>query len=152
METGETGTTVKCEASPPPKPSTGEGLPDSRSYPENPATFEREAVTNFLETFEVSFRFNQRLGDLAAQGTCVKYLDMFATESRVRRDGNGFSATVTTRGSYTTEGCPNRTATATATPIHADLAFRDADYHVTPRSLERDNVVLECWGLDRALS
>jgi hypothetical protein len=120
-------------------------LPAPRSYPEKPTTFEKETITNFLETFEAAYRFNQRLGDLAAQGTCVKYLDMFATETRVTRGGNGFRATVTTQGSYTTEGCPDRTASATATPMHADLAFRDAEYNVTPRQLQREDVIVVCW-------
>jgi hypothetical protein len=141
--------TGTCDATPPLAPTTSAGLPDARTYPERPSTLEEAAVTSFLETYEAAYRYNQLLAELAADGTCVRYLEAYATESQVDQGENAFTGTVSTRGSYTTEGCPDRTAAETATPIHADLAVETAEYRVTERHVERDDVVVACWGPSR---
>lgn len=136
----------ECDSVEPPSPSTGEGLPDPKQYPERPELIERDAVTSFIEAYEVAYRFNQRLAALAADGACVSYLDMSASELTVADIENGFTGSVTTRGSYTGTSCPAATGTDTPTPLpHVDLAFKTAEYSVTDRFVIRNGTVVECW-------
>lgn len=136
----------ECEAVSPPKPSTSAGLPDAKSYPEPPKAFDKPTVMAFLEAYERAHRYNSQLAALAADGDCVRYLDMHVTEATISTTENGFEAAVTTRGSYTGSACPGVTGTDTPTPApHADLAGKTGRYLVTRRFLIRNGVVRECW-------
>ena len=137
----------ECEATAPPDPSPGAGLPDPRSYPDPPGTVDAETVGPFVEEYERAHRYNRLLGELAADGACVKYLDVSVTDRTVASADDGVVGEVTTRGSYTGTTCSDETGTDTATPLpHADLAFRTARYCVTDRFVVREGVVVECWG------
>ncbi|WP_436925123.1 hypothetical protein [Halosimplex amylolyticum] len=142
----ETPAPGECEAVAPPRPSTGDGLPDPRAYPEKPAAIEKSSAKTFVEEYEAAYRYNRRLADLAADGECLKYLDASVTESAVAAVENGFSGEVTTRASYTGAPCPGSTGTDTPTPLpHADLAHESAEYYLTDRFLFRNGTVVECW-------
>lgn len=135
-----------CEAVSLPKPSTGEGLPDPRPYPGKPAPFTESAVRTYLESFEAAYRHNRVLADVAEDGDCLDYLDVYATESQVSAVGVGFRGTVTTRGSYTGASCPGVTGSDTPTPLpHADFGGKSATYYLTDRFLQREGVVVQCF-------
>jgi len=136
----------ECDSVEPPSPSTGEGLPDPMQYPDQPDATERDHVESFIEAYEVAYRFNQRLAALAAAGDCVSYLDMSASELTVSAVENGFTGSVTTRGSFTGTSCPDVSGTDTPTPLpHADLTFKTVEYYVTDRFVIRNGTVVECW-------
>lgn len=134
----------ECDATAPPKPSTGEGLPDPREYPGRPTEITTAAVGPFLEAYESAHRFNRILADLGAD--CVEYVDVSSYGSTATAAEGGVTATVETRGSYTGTTCTTVTGTDTPTPLpHADLAIESARYYVTDRFLLREGVVVECW-------
>lgn len=136
----------ECTATSPPLPSTGEGLPDPRPYPERPGEIAPAPVTTFVESYEGAYRFNEILADVAASGHCLNELEATVTGSTVTATANGVVGEVTTRSSYTGGTCPGTAGTDTATPLpHADFFSRTAQYYVTERFLLRDGVVLECW-------
>lgn len=141
----ETPAPGECDAPSPPQPSTGDGLPDARSYPERPARIEVAPVKTFVEEFEAAYLYNRRLAEVAAEDNCLEYLDTFVTESTVRRVEGGVVAEVVTRGSYTGMPCPGTTGTDTATPLpHADFFSQSARYYVTDRFTVRNGAVVEC--------
>jgi len=135
-----------CDATDPPSPSTGDGLPDPREYPEQPTEMTAETVQPFLEAYESAHRFNRELAALAADGDCVEYLDASTYESTVTAVGSEITGSVETRASYTGGTCTTVTGTETPTPLpHADLAIESARYRVSDRFLLRKGVVVECW-------
>lgn len=137
-----------CSARQPPRPDTGPGLPDPRSYPEGPPEFTGEAVREFLQAYERAYGYNELLADLAVGGECVKYLELYVVdgETTVGEADGGFAGEVTTRGSYTGRVCPDeRGADTPSPPPHVDLAPTAVEYRVTGRALEREGTVVECW-------
>jgi hypothetical protein len=137
----------ECAATDPPMPATGDGLPGPRSYPEKPDDITESAVRSFLEAYESAHRFNRELAELAADGTCVEYLDAPSYGSTVTAVEDGVTGTVETRASYTGTPCSTVTGTDSPTPLpHADLVIESARYYVTDRFLIREGIVLECWG------
>lgn len=137
-----------CSATAPPQPTSGEGLPDSRSYPQGPPAFTEDAVTEFLKQYERAFKYNAMLADFVADEQCLRYLELYVVDSEttVRETDQGYEAEVTTQGSYTGTTCPGESGTATATGVpHVDLAKMPAQYCVTRRALTREETVYQCW-------
>lgn len=144
----ETPAAGDCDASSRPNPSTGDGLPDPREYPDPPDRIEPEPVESFLVAYEGAYLYNRRLADLAADDACVEYLDTSVEGSTVRRTDDGIVGEVVTRGSFTGTTCPrgSGTDTDTGTPLpHGDYFTQTATYLVTDRFLVRDATVVECW-------
>lgn len=142
----ETPAPGECSAPDPPDPSTGEGLPDPREYPDSPERFDPERVRPFVEAYEGAYRYNERLADLAGEGACVEDFETEVTGSTLRETDDGVVAEVVTTGSFTGETCPDATGTDTATPLpHADFFTQAAVFLVTDRFLVREDRVVECW-------
>lgn len=144
------GTTAgrTCSARRPPHPDTGPGLPGPRSYPAGPPAFTADAVRQFLQEYERAYGYNELLADLAVDGGCVRYLELYVVddETTVTEADGGFAGEVTTRGSYTGEPCPDATGTDTPSPPpHVDLPWTAVEYRLTERSLERQGTTVECW-------
>jgi hypothetical protein len=143
IETPEPG---ECETPPRPDPSTGEGLPDPRSYPDPPDRIEPAPVRSYLEAYEGAYRYNERLADLAEDDACVEYFETYVEGSTVWRTDRGIVGKVVTRGSYTGTTCSETSGTDTATPPpHADFFSQPAHYLVTDRFLVLAGTVVECW-------
>lgn len=147
-ENGPTTTYGECSATLPPQPDPGEGLPDRRSYPEGPLEFTEAAVTEFVKQYERAFKYNAMLAEFIADGHCLKYLEIYVVgnETTVRETDRGYTAEVTTQGSYTGTACPPETGTDTPTGVpHADLPKMPSQYRVTERTLAREGTVYQCW-------
>lgn len=146
VETPEPG---QCEAIERPYPSTYEGLPDPREYPDPPGGFDRETLTPYLEAYEGTYRYNARLADLVEDDACVEYFETEVTGSTLWETDDGIVAEVLTTGSYTGATCPDARGTgATGTPTphpHADFFEQAAHFLVTERFLVREGTVVECW-------
>lgn len=142
----ETPVPGECEAPPRPNPSTGEGLPDSKEYPDPPDRIEPDPVKSYLEAYEGAYRYNERLADLAEDDACVEYFETYVEGSSVWRTERGIVGEVITRGSYTGTTCSETSGTDTATPLpHADFFSQPAHYLVTDRFLVLEGTVVECW-------
>lgn len=136
----------ECRAGPLPRPSTDEGLPEPRAYPNGPPDLTESAVGTFLDSFEAAYRYNRRLAEVAETGNCLRNLDVYVAESTVWRVEDGFTAEVVTRGSSTGATCPDTTGTDTPTPLpHADFAPEAARYYLTGRFLLRNDIAVTCW-------
>lgn len=133
-----------CEASRP-HPSTGEELPDPRTYPTRPSNPTPEAVREFLRAFESTYVYNETLAAVASEGDCLENLGVDVAEVTVERAGTGFVARVETFGFFTGKNCPGVSGTDTPTPLpHADLEGA-AEYYFAERFLLRDGDVVACW-------
>jgi hypothetical protein len=154
----ETGTTTtatagvstpepgECSAASPPDPSTVDGLPAPRDYPDRPSTVDEATVRSFVEAYETAYRYNSRLAAVAADGDCLGNLEVRATDVTADAVGEGVEATVTTRGSFTGTNCPEVTGSDTPTPLpHVDFGAETARYYVTDRFAVRERTVVECW-------
>lgn len=147
-EDNPTTTHRECSATAPPQPDPGEGLPDPRSFPEGPPEFTDAAVTEFVEQYERAFTYNAMLAEFIANGHCLEYLEIYVVgnETTVEETDRGFTAQVTTQGSYTGTACPTETGTDTPTGVpHVDLPKMPAQYLVTERELAREGSVYQCW-------
>jgi hypothetical protein len=135
----------ECSAVDVPKPETGEGLPDPRSYPEKPPDDSSDALQSFFGQYESAYAFNKTLVELQEQGVCVTRLHAFPESIHVRGAGGGYLATVQVGGYQTTRDCdePAPTTTPSETPRtgHVDRA----EYFLTDRFLVRNDRVVECW-------
>jgi len=142
----ETPAPGECEAPPRPNPSTGEGLPDARAYPDPPDEIEPGPIRSYLEAYEGAYRYNLRLADLAEDDACVEYFETYVTGSTVWQTERGIVGEVLTTGSFTGTTCSDSSGTDTATPLpHADYFTQAAHYLVTERLLVVDGTVVECW-------
>jgi hypothetical protein len=145
----ETPAPGECEAPERPDPSTYEGLPDPREYPDPPSAFDVETLTSYLEAYEGAYRYNARLADLVEDRACVKYFQTEVVGSTLWETDDGVVAEVVTTGSYTGATCPDARGTdATGTPTphpHADFFEQSAHFLVTERFLVRKGTVVECW-------
>jgi len=142
----ETPAPGECEAASRPKPSTGEGLPDPREYPDPPDRIELDPVKSYLEAYEGAYRYNYRLADLAEDGACVEDFETYVEGSTVWQTERGIVGEVVTWGSYTGTTCSRTSGTDTGTPLpHADFFSQPAYYLVTDRFLVLDGTVVECW-------
>lgn len=151
IDAGPSGTSSpvgQCPPTAPPDPVTGNGLPDPRPYPDGPPELTDETVASFVERYERAFRYNAMLAGFQAEGTCLKYLELYVVDdetSIAQRDGH-YEVTVTVQGSYTGAPCATESGTDTPTPApHADLPQMPANYRVDGRALLREETTYECW-------
>jgi hypothetical protein len=137
-------TTDDCTATDPPMPTSA--ATDPRAYPERPTTLSGDTVRSFVQAYEKAYQYNAALGEDPQKIGRLNELEVAVSETTAKSACDRFTVSVSGNRYYRiSTPSSSDTPTPTVTPLPMGRRPFDASYVVTPTSLRRQDVVVECW-------